>query len=124
MSTPEEGSPGSRSNHPKYVFRYTLNGNGDKFAHGVARRRTRSFGAEGAPKLEVAYNRARHVIQIAQEGGETAQFDDKPARFLLMDRDPVTRALEPVIIRGERLYYYLAREVGGGGQWAEGGEKG
>jgi hypothetical protein len=30
-----------------------------------------------------------------------------------MDRDPVTEALEPVIIHGEPLYYYLAREVGG-----------
>jgi len=30
-----------------------------------------------------------------------------------MDRNPVTKALEPVIIHGEPLYYYLAREVDG-----------
>ncbi len=59
---------------------------------------------------------ARHIIQVTQEGGETAEFDDRPARFLVMDRNPVTKALEPVIIRGEPLYYYLAREIGGRGQ--------
>jgi len=31
----------------------------------------------------------------------------------VMDRNPVTKALEPVIIHGEPLYYYLAREVDG-----------
>jgi hypothetical protein len=49
----------------------------------------------------VAYDRSRHVIQITQAGDEMAEFDDRPARFLLMDLDPVTKALEPVIIRGE-----------------------
>ena len=37
--------------------------------------------------------------------------DDRPVRFLVMDRNPVTKALEPVIIHGEPLYYYLAREI-------------
>jgi len=113
MSTPEEGSSVPRSNHPKYVVGYTCHGEVDKFAEGTAGRWARSFGADGGPKVEVAYDRSRHVIQITQAGGETAEFDDRPARFLLMDRDPVTKALEPVIIRGEPLYYYLAREIGG-----------
>ncbi len=65
------------------------------------------------PKVDVAYDRSRHVIQTTQEGGKTAEFEDRPARFLVMDRNPVTKALEPVLIRGEPLYYYLAREVGG-----------
>ena len=42
MSTPEEEFLRSRSNHPKYVNRYTLDGEGDRFAEGVARRRTQS----------------------------------------------------------------------------------
>ena len=112
MSTPEEGSPGPRSNHPRYVLRYTLNGEGDKFAEGVARRRTRSFGAEGAPKLEVDYDRSRHVIQVTQEGEKTSEFDDRPARFLLMDRDPETNKVKPVLEWGDPVYYYLAREAG------------
>jgi hypothetical protein len=113
MSTPEEEFPGSRSNHPKYFFRYTLDGNGDGFAEGVARRGTRSFGAEGAPKLEVDYDRSRHVIKITQEGEETAEFDDRPARFLLMDRDPKTGKSKPVMEWGNPVYYHLAREVEG-----------
>ena len=164
MCTPEEGSHGPRSNHPRYVLRYTLNGEGDKFAEGVARRGTRSFGAEVcaeargglrplAPrhpdhaggqrdgrvrtspadgelisqsdpprkprpveiesKAEVKFDRARHVIKITHEGGKTAEFEERPIRFLVLDRNPVTKALEPVIIRGEPLYYYLAWEVGG-----------
>jgi hypothetical protein len=121
MSTPEQGSSGSGSNHPKYVIRYTCHGEGDAFAEGIARRRPPSprADADGEPKVEVAYDRSRHVIQITEPGGETAEFDDRPVRFLVMDRNLVTKALEPVIIRGEPLYYYLAREVGGG-KWAVG----
>ena len=57
MSTPEEEFPESRSNHPKYVLRYTCTEDGgdtyDMFAEGVADRRTRAvlFGDE--PELEL-----------------------------------------------------------------------
>ena len=80
-------------------------------AESVADRRTRAvlFGDE--PKLEVAYDRSRHVIQINQEGEGTAEFDDRPVRFLVMDRNPATKALEPVIIHGEPLHDYLARDI-------------
>ena len=113
MSTPEEESPGSRSNHPRYVIRYTCDGKGDAFAEGVARRRTRSALAGGEPQVEVAYDRSRHVIKITQEGGETAEFEDRPARFLLMDRDPKTKRVKPVMEWGNPVYYYLASEAGG-----------
>ena len=113
MSTPEEGSPGSRSIYPKYVFRYTCHGEGEGFAEGIARRRTRSFEPDGAPKLEVDYERSRHVIKITQEGEKTAEFDDRPARFLLMDREPETKKVKPVMEWGNPVYYYLAREVEG-----------
>jgi len=62
MSTPEEEFAASRSNHPKYVFRYTCHVEGEKFAQGVARRRARSFEADGAPKLEVDFDRSRPLI--------------------------------------------------------------
>jgi hypothetical protein len=114
MSTPEHGSSVSRSNHPTYVIRYTCDGEGDKFAEGVARRRTRSSAAGGEPKLEVAYDRSRHVIQITQEGGETAEFEDRPARFLLMDRDPETGKMKPAMEWGCPVFYHLTREVEGG----------
>jgi hypothetical protein len=115
MSTPEHGSSGTGSNHPKYVIRYTRCGEGDAFAEGIARRTTRSVGADadGEPRVEVAYDRSRHVIRITQEGDEAAEFDDRPARFLLMDRDPKTKKVKPVMERGNPVYYYLAREAGG-----------
>jgi len=50
------GIPGSKSNHPKYVFRYTSYENGDAFAEGIARRRTRSVVAGGEPEVAVAYD--------------------------------------------------------------------
>jgi hypothetical protein len=112
MSTPEEEFPESISNHTKYMFIYTCNGDGDGCAEGIARRRTRSELADGEPTVQVAYDRWRHLIQITQEGGETAEFDDRPVRFLLMDRDPKTKTLKPVMEWGNPVYYYLASEAG------------
>ncbi len=63
------------------------------------------------PKVDLTYDRSRHVIRIREPNGKTAEFDDRPVRFLVMDRNPVTKALEPVIIHGQPLYYYLAREI-------------
>ncbi len=65
------------------------------------------------PKVEITRDPARRVIKVTGRDGKTALFEDKPTRFLVMDRNPVTKALEPVIIHGEPLYYYLAREVDG-----------
>jgi hypothetical protein len=62
------------------------------------------------PKLEVVYDHPRHVIQITEPGSKTAEFEDGPVRYLMMERDPKTRALKPVIERGKPVYYYLARE--------------
>ncbi len=113
MSTPEEEFLGSRSNHPKYVFRYTCYVDGEKFAQGVPRRKFRAIVDDRDPKAEVNYDRSRHIIQIAQEGGETAEFEDRPARFLFMDREPETKKVKPVMEWGDPVYYYLAREVEG-----------
>jgi len=111
MSTPEEGSHGPRSNHPRYVFRYTSHEGGDKFAEGVARRRFREIVDDGDPKVEVSYDRSRHIIQIAQEEGQTAEFDDRPARFLFMEHDSQTGKTKPAMEWGSPVYYHLAREV-------------
>ena len=40
-------------------------------------------------------------------------FDDRPSRFLLMDRDPKTKKVKPVMEWGNPVYYYLASEAGG-----------
>ncbi len=85
---------------------------GDYFAEGVARRRFWSALAGNEPNGEVAFDRSRHVIQITREGEETAEFEDRPARFLLMDRDPQTKTVKPVLESGNPVYYYLASETG------------
>jgi len=110
MSTSEEEFLGSRSSHPKYVFRYTSHEDGDQFAEGVARRRSRAIVDDRDPKVEVSYDHARHIVQIAQEGGETSEFDDRPVRFLFMERDPETGKTKPAMEWGSPVYYHLARE--------------
>ena len=111
MSTPNAASYGPKYEMMGNVTTYVYDGNGELILVGDARRKPRPV--EPKPQVEVAYDRSRHVIQIKVPGDKTAEFDDRPVRFLVMDRNPVTKALEPVIIRGEPLYYYLAREVGG-----------
>jgi hypothetical protein len=65
------------------------------------------------PRCEVEYDRKRHVIRIEHADGKIAEFDDRPVRFLVMSRDPHTKALVPVIHNGEPMYYYLSREAEG-----------
>jgi len=66
------------------------------------------------PEAEVAYDHARHAIQITQEGGETAEFADRPERFLFMEIDPKSNKLKPAMEWGCPVFYHLAREVEGG----------
>ena len=93
------------------VTTYVYTGDGELISQSDPPRKPRPV--EVQPEAEVTFDRSRHVIKIKEPGGKTVEFDDRPVRFLVMDRNPVTKALEPVIIRGEPLYYYLAREVGG-----------
>jgi len=111
MSTPEEEFPWSRSINPKYMFIYTRHEDGDQFAEGVARRRFRAIVDDRDPKVEVSYDRSRHIIRIAQEVGETADFDDRPARFLFMEHDSETGKTKPAMEWGSPVYYHLAREA-------------
>jgi hypothetical protein len=62
------------------------------------------------PRWSVAYEPARHVIRLTDPEGKAAEFDDRPVRFLVMTRNRRTKALEPLIVRGEPQYYYLSRE--------------
>ncbi len=111
MSMSDDELIQSRSDHPRYVSRSTSHEDGDQFAEGDARRRFRAIVADRDPKVEVSYDRSRHIIQIAQEGGETAEFDDRPARFLFMERDSETGKMKPEMEWGNPVYYHLAREA-------------
>ena len=63
-------------------------------------------------EIKVQHDRKNHRLKITTAEGQTAQFDDRPIRFLVMVPDQKTKALQPVIMSGEPLYYYLSPEVG------------
>jgi hypothetical protein len=63
------------------------------------------------PGYTVDYEPARHVIRITDRAGKTSEFDDRPVKYLMMVRNPRTRALEPVMVCGEPQFFYLSREV-------------
>jgi hypothetical protein len=73
---------------------------------------TYSFRGDGEePPVEVRHDRRRHRYRIRVPDGQAAEFDDRPARFLLMKRDEKTRKLQPVLVGGKPQYHYLAPEV-------------
>jgi len=111
MTTPDDQLIQSRSDHPRCVSRYTSHEEGDQFAEGVARRKFRAIVDDRDPKVEVSYDRSRHNIEIAREGEETAEFDDRTARFLFMEHDSETGKIKPAMEWGSPVYYHLAREA-------------
>jgi len=111
MSMLEEEPAGSESDDRPCTI-YTYSSENELVAMWDLRRRPwPAEVAAAAPSVEVTYDRSRHVIRITEQNGKPAEFDDRPERFLLMIRNPVTKALEPVIDFGKPVYYYLAREV-------------
>ena len=104
MSTPNHDSDKPRYVTSGHAITIVYDGKGQVFPKGDPR------GRPAEPKFELAYDRSHHIIRITEPGGKTAEFDDRPTRFLVMTRNPGTRAPEPVIFGGEPLYYYLARE--------------
>jgi hypothetical protein len=68
--------------------------------------------APALPPVQLEHDRRNHKLRITTPDGRTAQFDDRPVRFLVMARDPKTKTLQPVLVGGEPLYYYLSPEVG------------
>jgi hypothetical protein len=66
------------------------------------------------PPVEIQHDRKRRRLRIVGPTGQTAEFADRPTRFLVMARDPRTNELKPVLMRGEPVVYYLCPEVEGG----------
>jgi hypothetical protein len=60
---------------------------------------------EPATAVELRQDRRRLRLRITERDGCTAEFDDRPVRFLIMAADPRTKALQPVLVRGGPLYY-------------------
>ncbi len=72
--------------------------------------------AAAQPAIQLEHDRKNHRLRITTPDGQTAHFDDRPVRFLVMARNPKTKALQPVLVRGEPLYYYLSPEVVASGE--------
>jgi hypothetical protein len=118
MNTPQRSSSQPDPPTNAAVTTYVYDGYGhllhvDEAPRTLARLAELEAELKRKPKVEITRDPARHVIKITGRDGKTALFEDKPTRYLVMDRNPETKALEPVIISGQPLYYYLAREVGG-----------
>ncbi len=67
------------------------------------------------PPVQIQHDRKRRRLRVVGRDGKTAEFADRPTRFLVMARDPRTKELRPVMMRGEPVVYYLCPEVEGGG---------
>ena len=106
MSAANDGSGGYRCGVGERITTIVYDGKGVSIPEGDPRGQRDC----PKPKFEVDYDRSRHVVRITGPDGKTAEFDDRPERFLVMARNPKTRALEAVFVDGEPFYYYLARE--------------
>src|SRR5271166_6411675 len=73
------------------VTTYVYDGNGSLIRVEDAGRKPRPIEPKPKPepKAEITFDRTRHVIKIKEPGGRTLEFDDRPMRFLVMDRNPV-----------------------------------
>ena len=86
MSTPNAASYGPKYEMMGNVTTYVYDGNGELISQSDPPRKPRPVEVE--PKVDVTHDRSRHVIQITEPGGKIAEFEDRPARFLVMDRNP------------------------------------
>ncbi len=63
-------------------------------------------------RFRVKHDRKKHVLRIAGPDGETAEFEDEPARFLVVQADAKTGEIRPSLIGGEPSVMLLCREAG------------
>jgi YD repeat-containing protein len=57
-------------------------------------------------------NPEKRVFEISGPGGQTTEFHDRAVRFLVVEPDPITGALQPVFSGGKPKVIYLCREAG------------
>jgi hypothetical protein len=84
----------------------------------VARITTYTYPCEprqAPPAVRVEHDRKRRRLRIIGRDGQTAEFADRPTRFLVLARDPSRNELRPVVMRGEPVVYYLCPEAGTAG---------
>jgi hypothetical protein len=62
------------------------------------------------PFFTFEHDKQKGIFILTGPDGKTEHFRDNPARHLLVEPDPETGAMRPVIKRGKPSYLYLCRE--------------
>jgi hypothetical protein len=68
---------------------------------------------EGPPPddaLVFDHDQQKRLFTLTDPGGKTEHFHDNPARYLMVEPDPETGAMRPVVKNGRSVIIYLCRE--------------
>ena len=62
------------------------------------------------PPFTFEHDKQKRLFILTWPDGKTERFRDNPARQLMVEPDPETGEMRPVIKRGQPVYVYLCRE--------------
>jgi hypothetical protein len=63
-----------------------------------------------AEQFQFERDTQKRLFVLTGPDGKTERFRDNPTRYLVVEPDPETGAMRPVIMHGEPSYIYLCRE--------------
>jgi hypothetical protein len=64
----------------------------------------------GPTPVAFEHDKKKRLFTVTGPDGKIEQFRDNPTRYLIVEPDPETGALRPVIKCGKQAYLYLCRE--------------
>ena len=89
------------------VSRYSLSNSGEL----IAEAETYRYSVEPrASPVAFEHDKQKRLFILKWPDGKTERFRDNPARQLMVEPDPRTGEMRPVIKGGEPVYVYLCRE--------------
>jgi hypothetical protein len=68
--------------------------------------------ARDEPAWTIEHDPKKGVFRLTDPDGVTAVFRNKALRYLVLNPDPETGELAPVVLRGQPLFWYLCLEKG------------
>jgi hypothetical protein len=86
--------------------------------------------SDAAPAYHFEHDKKKHLFVLTAPDGKPEYFRDNPARHLLVEPDPESGGLRPVIMRWKPAYVYLCCEErergdhGSQGHGPSGGDRG
>jgi hypothetical protein len=93
---------GQYDHRPGYITTYTYDASGEMIA----------LSQPSPPPSKCEHDEKKRVFRITGPGGTTTEFHDRAVRFLVVEPDPESGELGPVISRGEPKVIYLCKEAG------------